>query len=138
MALSAAAAPSPCTRARLRAIATERSVVAAYLAASSVQDLANSMDLRIVSASRLPAAARLVTMEAVMLSIPWEAGPRRPRGRGLNPGEVRVDALDGLVRLVHLDGDDQFDLVIAGHVDSPRGVRSRSSASDSWSRRHIA
>src|SRR5579883_799871 len=72
MALAAAAAPSPCTLARVRVMETNRSSWAACRAAPMVHSFPKSMTFLMASASRLPAVAPL-TIEAVIPSMPCEA-----------------------------------------------------------------
>ena len=63
-----------------------------------------------------------LTIEAVMPSMP----PRRARADFVAAASMldrfALTDLDGLVRLVHLDGDDQFDLVIVCHGVRPLAV----------------
>ena len=66
-------------------------------------------------ANKLPAVA-LFTMAAVMPSMP---GALRPLGRSrLHVPQAGVDALDGLIGLVRLDGDGQFEFFIGGPGNS--------------------
>jgi len=72
MAFVAAAAPSPCTLARVRVMETSRSSCAACRAAPMVHSFPKSITFLIASASRLPAVAPF-TIEAVIPSMPCEA-----------------------------------------------------------------